>query len=153
MVPNLGGVVWGKSLWPGRATKEACCEQCKKKKWAVSHAVCQRHSSKNASPWQWIFALIMPDIAGLVAAMTESDLSSVALAKEELDVVGERAYPTSLVDRDSPDRSGFGGSVDVGELCFVLRSVHSREAVPASNFHWHHGCYGWLAKFYNIGHK
>jgi hypothetical protein len=44
------------------------------------------------------------DITGLVAAMTESDLSSVALAKEELDAVGERAYTTSLVDRDSSTR-------------------------------------------------
>ena len=36
---------------------------------------------------------------------------------------------------------------DAGELCFVLRSARSREALPASNLRWRPAWYGvvWLA--------
>jgi hypothetical protein len=76
----------------------------------------------------------VPDIAGAVAAMTEGDPG-----------LRVKEPPTTLlVNWDPPSLRAMAGEasatrrarrlavqLDVGELCFVLRSVRSREAGPA----------------------
>src|SRR6266540_5956690 len=57
--------------------------------------------------------------------------------------------PTApLVDRDSATRRArrLGVQFDVGELCFVLRSVRNREAIPALKIHWQHESDDWCLK-------
>ena len=51
-------------------------------------------------------------------------------------VESETASEAPLVNRDSATRRARRLDVqsDVGELCFALRSVRNREAVPASEF-------------------
>jgi hypothetical protein len=71
---------------------------------ARSHADGQRQCPTNNARCQLNFCVVADanpatfpaDIAGMVAFLTESDLSSVALAKEELGAVGETAYTTFL---------------------------------------------------------
>ena len=83
------------------------------------------------------------DIAGVVAAMTEN----------ELDALGGKSIRITapLVDRDSRTRwaSGLAVQFDVGELFHV----RSREAISVFIFHWHQGCYGWLARFILKPHR
>jgi hypothetical protein len=59
-----------------------------------------------------LFLFNLAHIAGLVAAMTEN----------EPDVVGERTYTASLVNRDSSTRwaSCLAVQFDVGELRFLV---------------------------------
>jgi hypothetical protein len=67
------------------------------------------------------------DIVGLVAA----------IIKSELDAVGERTYMAPWLT-ETALRGGHGVwrfSWIVAKLCFALRSVHRREAVPAFNLH------------------
>ena len=102
--------IWGNGHRFGAAAEEQRHKDSDENELPTSHADGQRKCPPKGLPSQSNFASIPLDIAGAVASLTKSDLSSVALAKEELGAVGETTYTTPLVDRDQPSQNRYGAT-------------------------------------------
>jgi hypothetical protein len=78
-----------------------------------------------------------------------------ALTASELDVVGEKAYTTALVNRDRRTRWAEIASAartlavqsDCRQTLLLQVAFKCQEASPTLNLLWHYWCYGWRVEF------